>query len=186
MTEPLIIGESKAIKDVISTAKKLAASNTITTLIIGENGTGKELVAQLIHCYGDTPDRPFVDINCGAIPEHLLESELFGHEKGSFTGAYAAKKGLLEVANGGTVFLDEIGTMPFGLQNKLLKAVETKRIRPVGGIKETTINTRIIAASNMDLSEAVRMGEFRQDLYYRLNIGRIFVPPLRDRGEDVL
>ena len=186
MKAPLIIGESKAIKEVISTAKKLAESNTITTLIIGENGTGKELVAQLIHSYGEAPDRPFVDINCGAIPEHLLESELFGHEKGSFTGAYATKKGLLEVADGGTVFLDEIGTMPFGLQNKLLKAVETKRIRPVGGIKETTINTRIIAASNMDLSEAVRAGEFRQDLYYRLNIGRIFVPPLRNRGEDVL
>lgn len=186
MIEPLIIGRSQAIKDVISTARKLAASNTITTLIIGENGTGKELVARLIHSFGDGTDRPFVDINCGAIPEYLLESELFGHEKGSFTGAFTSKKGLLEVAHGGTVFLDEIGTMPFGLQNKLLKAVESKRIRPVGGIKEITIDTRIIAASNMDLSEAVNAGEFRQDLYYRLNIGRIFVPPLRERGEDVL
>ena len=186
MLIPLIIGKSKAIKEVISTAKKLAESNTITTLITGENGTGKELVARLIHNSGEDSTRPFVDINCGAIPEHLLESELFGHEKGSFTGAYTAKKGLLEVANGGTVFLDEIGNMPFGLQNKLLKAVETKRIRPVGGIKEIPISTRIIAASNIDLSAAVQRGEFRQDLYYRLNIGRIFVPPLRDRDEDVL
>ncbi|MEJ2052538.1 MAG: sigma-54 dependent transcriptional regulator [Calditrichaceae bacterium] len=186
MDEPLIIGQSQAIKDVIQTAKKLAKSNTITTLIIGENGTGKELVAQLIHTSGQDPNRPFVDINCGAIPEYLLESELFGHEKGSFTGAYVSKKGLLEVANGGTIFLDEIGNMPLGLQNKLLKAVETKRIRPIGGLKETNINTRIIAASNADLSEAVKTGDFRQDLYYRLNIGRIFVPPLRERGEDVL
>ena len=186
MLEPLIIGKSKAIKEVIQTAKKLAESNTLTTLIIGENGTGKELIAQLMHTSSEDSNRPFVDINCGAIPEHLLESELFGHEKGAFTGAYVAKKGLLQVAQGGTVFLDEIGNMPLGLQNKLLKSVETKRIRPVGGIKETSINTRIIAASNIDLSEAVKTGHFRQDLYYRLNIGRIFVPPLRDRGADVL
>lgn len=186
MHDPNIIGESPAIRTAIETALKYSSGNSITTLIVGENGTGKQLFAQLMHDTSEAAGYPFVDIHCGSIPGPLLESELFGHEKGSFTGAYSAKNGLLEISNGGTVFLDEINSMPLGLQNKLLKAVETKKIRRVGGIEEIDINTRIIAAANIDLAEAVRKSEFREDLYYRLNVGRVNIPPLRDRSEDVL
>jgi transcriptional regulator with PAS, ATPase and Fis domain len=186
MNHTNIIGESPAIKAVIETAKKLAEGSSITTLIIGENGTGKELIASIIHEFSNRANGPFIDINCGAIPGHLLESELFGHEKGAFTGAYVSKKGLLEMANGGTVFLDEISNISLDLQNKLLKAVETKKIRPVGSVKETAIDCRIIAASNINLAKAVNDGSFKQDLYYRLNIGKIAIPPLRERGDDVL
>jgi transcriptional regulator with PAS, ATPase and Fis domain len=186
MNKTNIIGESPAIIEVKDTAGKLANNQYFTTLIVGENGTGKELVAKLIHCGSSNSDRPFIDINCGAIPESLLESELFGHEKGAFTGAHAMKKGLFELAEGGSVFLDEIGNMPLNLQSKVLKTVETKRIRRIGGLKEINITARIIAATNVDLLEAVKKGQFREDLYYRLNVGHIKVPPLRDRADDVL
>jgi transcriptional regulator with PAS, ATPase and Fis domain len=151
MNKTNIIGESPAIIEVKDTAGKLANNQYFTTLIVGENGTGKELVAKLIHCGSSNSDRPFIDINCGAIPESLLESELFGHEKGAFTGAHAMKKGLFELAEGGSVFLDEIGNMPLNLQSKVLKTVETKRIRRIGGLKEINITARIIAATNVDL-----------------------------------
>lgn len=182
----LILGESPQIRKVIATAKKIARTPTTTTLITGESGTGKELVARLIHdCASDGP-RPFIDVNCGAIPENLLESELFGHERGAFTDARARKQGLFELANGGTIFLDEIGNTTFALQMKLLKAVENKIFRRIGGVEEIQVSTRIIAATNFNLQEAVRQGRFREDLFYRLNICHIELPPLRERGDDVL
>jgi two-component system response regulator AtoC len=181
-----IIGNSKEVKNLIEVVKKIARNASITTLITGENGTGKELVAKLLHNLSENSDKPFIDINCGAIPEPLLESELFGHEKGSFTGAYDNKKGLLELAHGGTVFLDEITNTNTNFQSKLLKAVETKRFRRVGGIKEIEISTRIVAATNIDIQKAVKKGTFREDLYFRLNIGQINVPALRERGEDIM
>ena len=186
MNDTLIIGESPVIKKVIETAEKIAKTPFLTTLIVGENGTGKELVAKMIHNCSANYERPFVEINCGAIPEQLLESELFGHEKGSFTGAHVMKKGLFELAEGGSIFLDEIGDLPLSLQVKLLKTVETKRIRRVGGLQEINISVRIIAATNANLLEAVNTGQFREDLYYRLHVGYVEVPPLRDRGDDVL
>lgn len=185
--EPVqIIGESEPIKKLLEVVKKISQSASITTLIIGENGTGKELVARRLHQLSPNAEKPFVDINCGAIPESLLESELFGHEKGAFTGATGQKKGLFELADGGTVFLDEIANTSIGFQSKLLKVVESKRFRHIGGVKEINVSTRIIAATNADLPEAVKQGKFRDDLYYRLNIGQITVPPLRDRGDDII
>ncbi|GMQ79057.1 MAG: hypothetical protein BMS9Abin02_1611 [Anaerolineae bacterium] len=184
--EQEIIGESPQIKKLIATAKKIAKSSSITTLIIGESGTGKEMVAQLIHNLSNSAIQPFVDINCGAIPETLLESELFGYEKGAFTGADMRKQGLFELANGGTIFLDEIGNTTPNFQIKLLKAVENKRFRRISGIEEIRVSTRIIAATNIDLKKAVQEGKFREDLYYRLNVCQIYVPPLRERGDDVL
>ncbi len=181
-----IIGESPQIQAVINRAKRIARNSAITTLIIGESGTGKEVVARLIHKLGNTSKRPFVDINCGAIPETLLESELFGHEKGAFTGANTRKQGLFELASGGTIFLDEIGNTSLNFQMKLLKVVENKRFRRVNGLEEITVSTRIIAATNVDLREAVRAGQFREDLYFRLNVYEIRLPPLRQRGHDVL
>lgn len=184
--EKSIIGESQAIEEALATARKIAKSSSITTLIIGESGTGKDLFARLIHTISSSGNQPFVDINCGAIPETLLESELFGYEKGAFTGAQMRKQGLFELANGGTIFLDEIGNTTANLQMKLLKAVENKRFRRINGVEEIRISTRIIAATNVDLLEAVKMGKFREDLYYRLNVCQIRVPPLRDRGDDIL
>lgn len=183
--EELIVGESRQIRKAIDEAKKIAARSTLTTLIYGESGTGKELFARLIYNLSDLADKPFVDINCGAIPETLLESELFGYEKGAFTGANNRKKGLLELADGGTVFLDEISNTSLNFQVKLLKAVENKRFRRVGGVEEINISTRIIAASNVDLYHAVQEGKFREDLYYRLNVCQIRIPPLRERENDV-
>jgi transcriptional regulator with PAS, ATPase and Fis domain len=184
--ETEIIGESPQIKQLIATVRKIARSSSITTLIIGESGTGKELFARLIHNLSQSASQPFVDINCGAIPETLLESELFGYEKGAFTGANVRKQGLFELANGGTIFLDEIGNITTNFQNKLLKAVETKRFRRISGLEEVLISTRIIAATNIDLAQAVKNGKFREDLYYRLNVYQIRVPPLRERGDDAL
>ncbi|RMF57162.1 MAG: sigma-54-dependent Fis family transcriptional regulator [Calditrichaeota bacterium] len=184
--EDVIVGESPQIKKVIRSVKKIARSSTITTLIYGESGTGKELVARLIHNLSTFSHQPFVDINCGAIPETLLESELFGYEKGAFTGAQVRKPGLFELAEGGTIFLDEIGNTSTNFQVKLLKAVENKRFRRIGGVQEINISTRIIAATNVDLLKAVKLGKFREDLYYRLNVCQIMVPPLRERGKDVL
>jgi transcriptional regulator with PAS, ATPase and Fis domain len=184
--ENVIIGESPQIKNLIKSTRKIAKSSTITTLIIGESGTGKELVARLVHNLSTYSHQPFVDINCGAIPETLLESELFGYEKGAFTGAQSRKPGLFELAEGGTIFLDEIGNTSANFQAKLLKAVENKRFRRIGGVEEIKISTRIIAATNVDLLDQVKMGKFREDLYYRLNVCQITVPPLRERGKDIL
>lgn len=181
-----IIGQSAVIKRLLATVAKIAGSASITTLIVGESGTGKEMVARRIHELNATPEQPFVDINCGAIPETLLESELFGYEKGAFTGAETSKKGLFELANGGTIFLDEIDNTSLNFQTKLLKAVEYKRFRRINGLAEIQVSTRIIAATNIDLMEAIRAGRFREDLYYRLNVCQIYVPPLRSRGDDVL
>jgi len=155
-------------------------------LIVGESGTGKEEIARLIHHLSHASSRPFVDINCGALPETLLESELFGHEKGAFTGAHNQKQGLFELADGGTIFLDEIGNTSPGLQAKLLKAVENKRFRRVNGIDEIQVSTRVIAATNLNLELAVKEGVFREDLYYRLNVCPVYIPPLRHRGRDCL
>ncbi len=184
MSTVQIFGESPKIKALIQIANKIAKNAAITTLVLGENGTGKELVARYVHESGSNSQKPFVDINCGAIQESLLESELFGHVKGAFTGAYGDKKGLFELAEDGTVFLDEIANTSLNFQSKLLKVVESKRFRRVGGIKEINVSTRIIAATNVDLQQAVSNGIFREDLYYRLNIGLLTVHPLREREHD--
>ncbi|MBN2009099.1 sigma-54-dependent Fis family transcriptional regulator [candidate division KSB1 bacterium] len=181
-----LIGESPQIKNVINDVHQIAGSVAATTLIIGDSGTGKELVARLIHHSSPLAERPFIDINCGAIPESLLESELFGYEKGAFTGAQMRKKGLFELANGGTIFLDEIGNTTESFQMKLLKVVEYKSFRRIGGTDEIHVSTRVIAATNVDLYEAVQQGKFREDLYYRLNVFQIRIPPLRERGKDIL
>ncbi len=184
--EDSVIGESPQITQVLATARKIAKSPALTTLIIGESGTGKEVFARLVHELSSSASQPFIDINCSAIPETLLESELFGHEKGAFTGADFKKPGLFELANGGTIFLDEIGDISSNFQVKLLKAVETKRFRRIGGVEEIEASTRIIAATNVELRQAVQQGTFRKDLYYRLNVCQIHIPALRDRAEDVL
>jgi len=161
------------------------ASRDCTVLITGESGTGKELVAHAIHDHSQRCDRPFVAINCGAIPETLLESELFGHERGAFTGAVAPKEGLFEVARGGTVFLDEIGEAPPLIQVKLLRAIQERCIRRIGGTEDIRIDVRFLAATNRALEEAIREGQFREDLYYRLNVIPIHLPPLRERRDDI-
>jgi len=161
------------------------ASRDCTVLITGESGTGKELVARALHDHSERCDRPFVAINCGAIPSTLLESELFGHEKGAFTGAVASKEGLFEVARGGTVFLDEIGETPLLIQVKLLRAIQERLIRRVGGVEDIAIDVRFLAATNRALEDAIRHGQFREDLYYRLNVIPIHLPPLRERRDDI-
>jgi DNA-binding NtrC family response regulator len=155
-------------------------------LLLGETGTGKDLVARAIHHRGSLAGQPFVEVECTSIPNELAEAELFGYEKGAFTGASAAKPGLIEAADGGTLFLDEVGELGLDLQAKLLKAIERKQIRRLGGLRERRIHARIIAATNRDLEAAVRAGQFRQDLYYRLKVLTIELPPLRERGEDVV
>jgi transcriptional regulator with PAS, ATPase and Fis domain len=156
-----------------------------TILILGESGTGKELVAKAIHFNGLRRDKPFIAINCGAIPADLLESELFGHVKGSFTGAISDKAGKFEAANGGSIFLDEIGTMPMHLQMKLLRVLQEHEIERVGSSQKVKLNVRVISATNADLEEQVKKGNFREDLYYRLNVIPILLPPLRERQEDI-
>jgi two-component system, NtrC family, response regulator AtoC len=181
-----VVGKSQKMVELMNFVRKVAASEAITILIQGESGTGKDLIAKSIHYESHRQDKPFVAINCSAIPETLMEAELFGHEKGAFTDAKQMKKGLFEAADGGTLFLDEIGELSPLLQAKLLRVLEDQVIRRVGGIRDMQVNVRVIAASNRDLEKAVRDGEFRQDLYYRLAIIAIFIPPLRDRKEDIM
>lgn len=179
-----IIGKSKIIQDVIKMIEQVAASQS-SILVIGESGTGKELVARKLHELSLVSERPFVSVNCGAIPENLIESELFGHQKGSFTGAVVDKAGLFEVANGGSFFLDEIGELPLHMQVKLLRVLQDKTFRRVGGTKDIKVDVRIIAATNRNLEEEIAAGRFREDLYYRLNVILIRTPPLRERTEDI-
>jgi DNA-binding NtrC family response regulator len=179
-----ILGESPLIRAAIQTAQKASATNS-TVLILGESGTGKEVFAHTIHQWSPRRDKPFVVVNCVALSEHLLESELFGHEKGAFTGAHQAKKGKFEAANGGTVFLDEIGDMPSSLQTKLLRVLQDHEFERVGGTRPISTDIRVLAATNCNLDEAVRAGRFRTDLFYRLNVIRIALPPLRERRQDI-
>ena len=179
-----IIGKSEAMKRVFNVIEKIAPFDT-SVLVIGESGTGKELVAKAIHNRSARSDKPFVAINCASLPAELLESELFGYIKGSFTGAYASKRGLIDEANGGTLFLDEIGEMPQSLQAKLLRFLEDKKIRPIGSGNEIDVDVRIIAATNKALTDLLDKGEFREDLYYRLATFEIHMPSLRERKEDI-
>ncbi len=180
-----IIGTSAKIEEIFSTIEKTACTG-VPILILGESGTGKDLVARSIHKRSRQSKGPFIAINCGAIPEHLLESELFGYERGAFTGAYALRKGMVESAEGGTLFLDEIGDLPIALQVKLLRFLQEHNIQRLGGRKEIFINTRVIAATNKDLLQEVQEKRFREDLYYRLGVVSIQMPPLRERGKDIL
>jgi two-component system response regulator PilR (NtrC family) len=179
-----IIGRSPAMLDVFKMIETVARTNS-TILLTGESGTGKGLVAQAIHFHSLRRDKPMVSLNCGALPETLLESELFGHMRGAFTGADSNKKGLLEVAERGTVFLDEIGEMSAVMQVKLLRVLQERRFRRVGGLEELQADIRVIAATNQDLTKAVAEGRFREDLYYRINVIPITLPPLRERREDI-
>lgn len=179
-----IMGKSEQIARIFRMINKMARSRS-TVLITGESGTGKELVAKAIHYLSDRKNKPFLSINCGAIPEQLLESELFGHQKGSFTGAVSDKKGLLEIADGGAFLLDEIGEAPLSVQVKLLRVLQEREFKRVGGVKDIKIDVRIIAATNQNLEDLIKAGAFREDLFYRLNILPIHLPPLRERKEDI-
>jgi len=181
-----IIGESPAMTGMIQLARKVATSEASSVLLLGESGTGKDLVAKAIHYGSSRADRPFIAINCAAIPATLIESELFGHEKGAFTDAKGRKEGLFEQAQGGTFFLDEIGELELGLQAKLLRVLEEGAFRRVGGLKDLPLDVRVVAASNRDLKSEGEAGKFRLDLYYRLSVIQIDLPPLRERGDDVL
>lgn len=179
-----LIGRSAAMREVMELVRRVAPAPS-TVLITGESGVGKEVVARAIHHFSEYRDRIFLPVNCGAIPESLLESQLFGHMRGSFTGAIANQEGLFQRARGGTIFLDEIADMPIALQVKLLRAIETKEILPIGAGAPAKVEVRIIAATNHNLQKAVEEGRFRDDLYYRLNVIGIEIPPLRDRREDI-
>lgn len=179
-----LLGRSKAIERIRGMILKLARSQA-PVYISGESGTGKELAARLIHEQGPRADREFTAVNCGAIPQELMESEFFGHCKGSFTGAVADKKGLFQQAEGGTLFLDEVADLPLPMQVKLLRAIQEKRVRPVGLQKEEPVDVRIISATHKNLVELVAQGEFRQDLFYRINVIELHIPPLRERREDI-
>jgi len=180
-----ILGRSGPLRQSLAQAARVAAHKDVTVLIGGETGTGKELLARAIHYGSPRAAEPFVEINCAAIPANLLESELFGHERGAFTGAVTSKAGLFELAHGGTLFLDEVGTLPVDLQPKLLRALENRSIRRVGGQQPRQVDVRVIAATHVDLAGALARGEFREDLYYRLNVVAITLPPLRERNDDV-
>jgi two-component system, NtrC family, response regulator AtoC len=181
-----IIAESQGMRDLLSFVRRVAISEAGSVLIEGENGTGKDLIAKTLHYQSLRQSEPFLAINCAAIPETLLESELFGYEKGAFTDARAQKRGLFELADKGTLFLDEIGEIPFSLQAKLLRVLEDQTFRRLGGLQDIHIDVRLVAATNKNLREAVREGAFRQDLYYRLNVIQLVVPPLRERVEDIM
>ena len=180
-----IVAESPAMRTVCEMIERVAPTDT-TVLIHGESGTGKELVAKAIHAHSLRKTKPFVPINCAALPEPLLESEMFGHVKGAFTGATNNKEGLFETASGGTIFLDEIGSMPLNLQGKLLRVLQEREIRTVGGTKTVPVDCRVLAATNDRLEEQIQQGEFREDLYYRLSVIPIEIRPLRERREDIL
>ncbi|MDP2167203.1 MAG: sigma-54 dependent transcriptional regulator [Thermodesulfovibrionales bacterium] len=181
-----IIGQSEEIQKVFDVIRKIARSDATTVLLQGESGTGKDLAAKVIHYQSRRADKPFMEINCTALPETLIESELFGHEKGSFTDAKAMKKGLFELSDGGTIYLDEIGEMSPSTQAKLLKVLEGKAFKRIGGTKDIEVDVRIVAATNKDMAEEVKNGNFREDLYYRLKVIPVVMPPLRDRKEDIL
>jgi transcriptional regulator with GAF, ATPase, and Fis domain len=181
---PHIVGQSKGMRHVFNQIMKVAPTDS-TVLVLGETGTGKELIAKSIHQHSQRCEKPFVPINCAAIPEGLLESELFGHEKGAFTGADSKKIGKFEAAEGGTIFLDEIGDMPLGTQAKLLRVIQESLFERVGGTRPIKVNVRFIAATNQDLASMSEKGTFRQDLFFRLNVFPINLPPLRDRREDI-
>jgi two-component system response regulator HydG len=181
-----IAGESPALMAALERVARILPRGNATVLITGETGTGKELVARALHYGGPRAAAPFVDVNCTAIPETLLESELFGHEAGAFTDARTAKPGLFETADGGTLFLDEIGHLPLALQGKLLRVLETRTVRRLGAQRATPFDVRLVAATHVDLAAAVARGEFREDLWYRLNVVQVELPPLRERGDDVL
>ena len=179
-----LVGKSAAMQRVMDLVRRVASART-SVLITGESGTGKEVVARALHHLGDRAQRPFIVVNCGALPEALMESELFGHEKGAFTGANRSSEGLVRAANGGTLFLDEIGELPAALQVKLLRVLQERRVRPVGGRDEVDVDVRVVAATNRNIDKDVESGAFRQDLFYRLNVIRILLPPLRERPEDI-
>ncbi|MDI6741031.1 MAG: sigma 54-interacting transcriptional regulator [Candidatus Edwardsbacteria bacterium] len=179
-----IIGSSQAILDVLGLAQKVAAGNT-TVLVQGENGTGKELIARYIHGQSPRQDGPFIAVNCAAIPLDLLESELFGYEKGAFTGAFGRRKGHFEAAHNGTIFLDEVGDLPLAVQVKILRVLQEREFLRLGGTETIKVDVRIVAATNQNLQDLVKRGLFREDLYYRLNVFQLFLPPLRQRAEDI-
>src|SRR5690606_24442384 len=178
-------GTAPSILQVYDTIEKVAGSETTTVLITGESGTGKQVVAKLLHAQSPRADKPFLEINCAAIPSELLESELFGHERGAFTDARTQKQGLMEMADGGTLFLDEVGEMTLKLQAKLLTVLENRSFRRVGGTRDIKVSVRIVGATNQDLEELVRKGAFREDLYYRLMVVPVRMPALRERREDI-
>jgi two-component system response regulator PilR (NtrC family) len=180
----VLLGESRAMREIRSKITKLGRSQA-PIFVSGESGTGKELVARLIHAMSPRAEKPFVAVNCGAIPEDLMESEFFGHKKGSFTGAVADKEGLFRAAEGGTLFLDEVADLPTALQVKLLRAIQEKSVRPVGEAREIPVDVRILSATHKPLAEMVREGSFRQDLFYRINVIEVHVPPLRERRSDI-
>ena len=181
-----VIAESVAMRDVLNFVRRVASSEATTILLEGENGTGKDLVAKTLHYQSTRQAEPFIAINCAAIPDSLLESELFGYEKGAFTDARAQKRGIFELADKGTLFLDEVGEIPLMLQAKLLRVLEEQSFRRLGGLKDIHLDLRVIAATNKNLREAVKEGAFRQDLYFRLNVIQILIPPLRERAEDIV
>jgi transcriptional regulator with PAS, ATPase and Fis domain len=181
---PLLIGEHPLIQKISQLVRKVAPTDA-TILIMGESGTGKELVARAVHALSHRADRPFIPVNCGAIPAELLESEMFGHERGAFTGAIGQRAGMFQLANGGTIFLDEVGEMSPTLQVKLLRVLQDREVRPVGGDRPLKVDVRVLAASNKDLAAEVEGGRFREDLFYRLQVIPIVMPPLRERRSDI-
>ena len=180
-----LVGRSATLRELAQTVEKLARADSATVLLRGESGTGKDLVARAIHARSNRSDLPFLQINCTALPEHLVESELFGHERGAFTDAHQRKKGLAELADGGTLFLDEIGDMPPAAQAKLLRFLEDSKFRRVGGTSDVKVDVRVIAATNRDLEKAIEDHRFRNDLYYRLNVVPVYIPPIREHPEDI-
>ncbi len=182
----MIVGESPQMKELLAIVKRVAESEASCVVLQGESGVGKDLIAKAIHYQSRRADFPFVAVNCAAIPETLMETELFGHERGAFTDARAQKKGVFELADGGTILLDEIGELPLGLQAKLLRVIEEQQFRRVGGVRNISVDVRVIASSNRNLEEEVKEGRFRADLFYRLSVVQITIPPLRERKEDIL